>query len=152
VALFAAACGGDDSPLMLFDEVTSALDPELVNEVLAVMQHLAAGGMTLVVVTHEMSFARKVATRLIFMDEGRIVEEGEFLTRSAAVGCADRSTRARPRVHRGSFRCAVHDSRQPSSPRPSPSGSLPSVHPSDPRYNCKRGAGGGATGLAVLGN
>jgi ABC-type polar amino acid transport system ATPase subunit len=63
--------------LMLFDEVTSALDPELVKEVLAVMQHLAAGGMTLVVVTHEMSFARTVATRLIFMDEGRIVEEGE---------------------------------------------------------------------------
>jgi len=63
--------------LMLFDEVTSALDPELVKEVLVVMQRLAAGGMTLVVVTHEMSFARTVATRLIFMDEGRIVEEGE---------------------------------------------------------------------------
>jgi polar amino acid transport system ATP-binding protein len=63
--------------LMLFDEVTSALDPELVKEVLVVMQHLAAGGMTLVVVTHEMSFARKVATRFIVMDEGRILEEGE---------------------------------------------------------------------------
>jgi ABC-type polar amino acid transport system ATPase subunit len=63
--------------LMLFDEVTSALDPELVKEVLVVMQRRAAGGMTLVVVTHEMSFAREVGTRLIFMDEGRIVEEGE---------------------------------------------------------------------------
>jgi polar amino acid transport system ATP-binding protein len=63
--------------LMLFDEVTSALDPELVNEVLAVMRQLAAGGMTLVIVTHEMSFAREVGSRLIFMDEGRILEEGE---------------------------------------------------------------------------
>jgi len=63
--------------LMLFDEVTSALDPELVKEVLVVMQRLARGGMTLVVVTHEMSFAREVGSRLIFMDEGRVVEEGE---------------------------------------------------------------------------
>jgi ABC-type polar amino acid transport system ATPase subunit len=63
--------------LMLFDEVTSALDPELVKEVLVVMQRLAARGMTLVVVTHEMAFAREVGSRLIFMDEGRIVEEGD---------------------------------------------------------------------------
>jgi ABC-type polar amino acid transport system ATPase subunit len=62
--------------LMLFDEVTSALDPELVNEVLTVMQALAADGMTMVVVTHEMGFAREVGTRLIFMDQGQIVEEG----------------------------------------------------------------------------
>jgi ABC-type polar amino acid transport system ATPase subunit len=62
--------------LMLFDEVTSALDPELVNEVLGVMQELAAEGMTMVVVTHEMGFAREVGTRLLFMDEGLIVEEG----------------------------------------------------------------------------
>jgi ABC-type polar amino acid transport system ATPase subunit len=62
--------------LMLFDEVTSALDPELVNEVLTVMQGLAAEGMTMVVVTHEMGFAREVGTRLIFMDQGQIVEEG----------------------------------------------------------------------------
>ena len=61
---------------MLFDEVTSALDPELVGEVLAVMQRLAGEGMTMVVVTHEMGFAREVGTRLIFMDHGRIVEEG----------------------------------------------------------------------------
>lgn len=62
--------------LMLFDEVTSALDPELVKEVLDVMQLLAGGGMTMVIVTHEMGFAREVGTRLIFMDEGRILEEG----------------------------------------------------------------------------
>jgi ABC-type polar amino acid transport system ATPase subunit len=62
--------------LMLFDEVTSALDPELVNEVLGVMQELASEGMTMVVVTHEMGFAREVGTRLIFMDQGTILEEG----------------------------------------------------------------------------
>ncbi len=62
--------------LMLFDEVTSALDPELVREVLDVMKQLARDGMTMIVVTHEMSFAREVATRAIFMDGGRIVEEG----------------------------------------------------------------------------
>lgn len=61
---------------MLFDEVTSALDPELVGEVLNVMRGLADEGMTMVVVTHEMSFARRVADRVIFMDEGLIVEEG----------------------------------------------------------------------------
>ncbi|MEX2210457.1 MAG: amino acid ABC transporter ATP-binding protein [Gaiellaceae bacterium] len=61
--------------LMLFDEVTSALDPELVKEVLDVMKRLAAGGMTMVVVTHEMGFAREVGDRVIFMDHGRIVEE-----------------------------------------------------------------------------
>jgi ABC-type polar amino acid transport system ATPase subunit len=63
--------------LMLFDEVTSALDPELVGEVLQVMQDLAAEGMTMVVVTHEMGFAREVGTRLVFMDHGVILEEGE---------------------------------------------------------------------------
>jgi polar amino acid transport system ATP-binding protein len=62
--------------LMLFDEVTSALDPELVNEVLIVMKRLASEGMTMVVVTHEMGFAREVGTRLIFMDQGAIIEEG----------------------------------------------------------------------------
>ncbi len=63
--------------MMLFDEVTSALDPELVAEVLNVMRDLALGGMTMVVVTHEMGFAREVGTRLIFMDGGSIVEEGD---------------------------------------------------------------------------
>lgn len=62
--------------IMLFDEPTSALDPELVGEVLTVMKQLAEDGMTMVVVTHEMSFAREVADRVIFIDEGRIVEEG----------------------------------------------------------------------------
>lgn len=61
---------------MLFDEPTSALDPELVGGVLAVMQELAKEGMTMIVVTHEMGFAREVADRVVFMDEGRIVEMG----------------------------------------------------------------------------
>jgi ABC-type polar amino acid transport system ATPase subunit len=62
--------------LMLFDEVTSALDPELVKEVLDTMKELAEEGMTMVVVTHEMGFAREVGSRLLFMDDGRIVEDG----------------------------------------------------------------------------
>lgn len=62
--------------LMLFDEPTSALDPELVGEVLTVMRDLAASGMTMIVVTHELGFAREVADRVIFMDRGRIVETG----------------------------------------------------------------------------
>jgi ABC-type polar amino acid transport system ATPase subunit len=62
--------------VMLFDEVTSALDPELVGEVLVVMRDLARSGMTMLVVTHEMHFARDVGDRVVFMDEGRIVEEG----------------------------------------------------------------------------
>ena len=60
---------------MLFDEPTSALDPEMVGEVLDVMKNLAVAGMTMVVVTHEMGFAREVGSRVIFMDEGHIVEE-----------------------------------------------------------------------------
>jgi ABC-type polar amino acid transport system ATPase subunit len=66
-----------DPHVMLFDEVTSALDPELVGEVLVVMRDLARDGMTMLVVTHEMQFAREVGDRLIFMDEGRIVEQGK---------------------------------------------------------------------------
>jgi polar amino acid transport system ATP-binding protein len=62
--------------VMLFDEATSALDPELVGEVLQVMQALAEGGMTMLVVTHEMGFASRVATRVVFMDGGVIVEQG----------------------------------------------------------------------------
>jgi len=65
-----------DPKLMLFDEPTSALDPELVGEVLSVMRELAAGGMTMIVVTHEMGFAREVADRVVFMDEGIVVEQG----------------------------------------------------------------------------
>ena len=62
--------------IMLFDEPTSALDPEMVGEVLQVMKQLAADGMTMVIVTHEMGFAREVADRVLFMDGGYIVEEG----------------------------------------------------------------------------
>jgi ABC-type polar amino acid transport system ATPase subunit len=65
-----------DPHVMLFDEVTSALDPELVGEVLVVMRDLAKDGMTMLVVTHEMQFAREVGDRVIFMDDGRIIEEG----------------------------------------------------------------------------
>jgi polar amino acid transport system ATP-binding protein len=60
--------------IMLFDEPTSALDPEMINEVLDVMRDLAKGGMTMMVVTHEMGFAREVASRVVFMDEGKIIE------------------------------------------------------------------------------
>jgi ABC-type polar amino acid transport system ATPase subunit len=62
--------------LMLFDEPTSALDPELVGEVLNVMRDLARSGMTMIVVTHELGFARDVADRVVFMDEGCVVESG----------------------------------------------------------------------------
>ena len=62
--------------VMLFDEPTSALDPEMVGEVLSVMKELAHEGMTMVVVTHEMGFAREVGNRVLFMDEGKILEEG----------------------------------------------------------------------------
>ncbi|MFO8074921.1 MAG: amino acid ABC transporter ATP-binding protein [Egibacteraceae bacterium] len=65
-----------DPEVMLFDEVTSALDPELVKDVLDVMRRLAEGGMTMMVVTHEMGFAREVADRVVFMDAGAIVEDG----------------------------------------------------------------------------
>jgi polar amino acid transport system ATP-binding protein len=66
-----------DPEVMLFDEVTSALDPELVKEVLDVMRELAKEGMTMVVVTHEMGFAREVADQVVFMDEGLVVEQGK---------------------------------------------------------------------------
>ena len=66
-----------DPKVILFDEPTSALDPEMVNEVLDVMVGLARGGMTMIVVTHEMGFARKAANRVVFMADGRIVEEGD---------------------------------------------------------------------------
>ena len=62
--------------MMLFDEPTSALDPEMVGEVLEIMKELAHDGMTMAVVTHEMGFAREVATRVMFMDEGVIMEQG----------------------------------------------------------------------------
>ena len=80
-----------DPVAMLFDEPTSALDPEMISEVLAVMTTLAAEGMTMIVVTHEMAFARHVAHRVVFMDQGRIVEDRE----TAAFFDAPHSDRAR---------------------------------------------------------
>ena len=74
IAIVRALCM--EPQVMLFDEPTSALDPEMVGEVLDVMKQLAEEGMTMVVVTHEMGFAREVADRVIFMDEGHIIEEG----------------------------------------------------------------------------
>jgi polar amino acid transport system ATP-binding protein len=65
-----------NSKIMLFDEPTSALDPEMVGDVLAVMKDLAKKGMTMVVVTHEMGFAKEVADRVLFVDDGQILEEG----------------------------------------------------------------------------
>jgi ABC-type polar amino acid transport system ATPase subunit len=75
IAIVRALCMDPD--VMLFDEPTSALDPEMVGEVLEVMRELALDGMTMAVVTHEMGFAREVGTRVVFMDEGRILEEAE---------------------------------------------------------------------------
>ena len=74
IAIVRALCM--EPEVMLFDEPTSALDPEMVGEVLDVMKELARSGMTMVCVTHEMGFAREVADRVLFMDEGQIVEEG----------------------------------------------------------------------------
>ena len=74
IAIVRALCM--DPEIMLFDEPTSALDPEMVGEVLDVMKGLAKDGMTMAVVTHEMGFAREVADRVIFMDAGRIIEQG----------------------------------------------------------------------------
>ncbi len=74
VAIVRALCM--DPEVMLFDEPTSALDPEMVGEVLDVMKELAKEGMTMIVVTHEMGFAREVADRVVFMDEGQIIEDG----------------------------------------------------------------------------
>ena len=78
--------------VMLFDEPTSALDPEMVGEVLDVMQNLAKEGMTMVVVTHEMGFAKEAATRVIFMDEGKMIEENtpeNFFTNPKTERCKD---------------------------------------------------------------
>jgi len=74
IAIARALC--TKQPIILFDEPTSALDPEMVGEVLSLMKELAQGGLTMVVVTHEIGFAREVASRVLFMDKGKIVEEG----------------------------------------------------------------------------
>ncbi|MBE7020256.1 MAG: amino acid ABC transporter ATP-binding protein [Ruminococcaceae bacterium] len=75
VAIVRALCMNPD--VMLFDEPTSALDPEMVGEVLDVMKNLANEGMTMIVVTHEMGFAKEVASRVVFFDEGQVIEEGD---------------------------------------------------------------------------
>ena len=82
--------------IMLFDEATSALDPELVGEVLDVMRELAAEGMTMMIVTHEMKFARDVANRIVFMDGGTILEQGP----PEAILAAPRHERTRTFLHR----------------------------------------------------
>jgi len=89
VAIARALCM--EPKILLFDEPTSALDPEMIAEVLDVMAELAGTGMTMIVVTHEMGFARRVADRMVFMDGGRIVEEAP----AAAFFAAPRSARAR---------------------------------------------------------
>ena len=86
-----------DPVVMLFDEPTSALDPEMVNEVLDVMVQLAHEGMTMMCVTHEMGFARKVANRVIFMDRGQIVEDCE---KEGVLRRRQRPLRTRPAVPR----------------------------------------------------
>lgn len=83
--------------LLLFDEPTSALDPELVGDVLSVMRELASEGMTMIVVTHEIGFAREVADRVVFMDDGAVVETGK------AVDVIDRPTHDRTRLFLGSI-------------------------------------------------
>ena len=78
--------------IMLFDEPTSALDPEMINEVLDVMTELATSGMTMICVTHETGFARKVADKMVFMDQGEIVETGDpetFFTNPESQRCRD---------------------------------------------------------------
>ena len=95
-----------DPMLMLFDEPTSALDPELVGDVLAVMRDLAGAGMTMMVVTHEMAFAREVGDRVIFMDEGQVVEQGP----AAQVITAPRTERAKVFLHRVLHPTEVDDS------------------------------------------
>ena len=89
--------------LMLFDEATSALDPELIGEVLRVMRQLAEEGSTMVIVTHEIQFAGEVSDRVIFMDQGRIVEQGP----AARSACSSRSAAAHARIpeaHSGALR------------------------------------------------
>jgi ABC-type polar amino acid transport system ATPase subunit len=82
--------------IMLFDEPTSALDPEMIQEVLSVMEGLARDGMTMICVTHEMGFARRVADRVVFMDQGRVVEEAP----PAVFFSAPRSERCRSFLER----------------------------------------------------
>jgi ABC-type histidine transport system ATPase subunit len=92
-----------DPKVLLLDEITSALDPELVGEVLAVVRQLAADGMTMLVVTHEMAFARDVSSRVVFLDQGVVVEDGE----PHAVFSASHSERFRQFLGTQSAPCAA---------------------------------------------
>ena len=126
---------------MLFDEVTSALDPELVKDVLAVMRQLAEAGMTMVVVTHEMGFAREVGDRVVFMDEGVIVEEGipaEVLGARRPSGPAA-SSPACSSDARPDARGAARPVRRARPPR----GAVPASRPARPPAPCPRGRGPG---------
>jgi polar amino acid transport system ATP-binding protein len=119
-----------DPALMLFDEPTSALDPELVGDVLAVMRDLADAGMTMMVVTHEMAFARDVGDRVVFMDEGLVVEDGP----AAQVISAPQTERARVFLHRVLHPTEVDDSElgqtEPIDPRLDPE-EWSTLHPKD---------------------
>jgi polar amino acid transport system ATP-binding protein len=110
-----------DPAMMLFDEPTSALDPELVGDVLAVMRDLAESGMTMLVVTHEMAFAREVGDRVVFMDDGQIMEDGP----AAQVIGEPRTERARVFLHRVLNPTAVDDSEL---------GQTEPAQPGDPDY------------------
>jgi polar amino acid transport system ATP-binding protein len=127
-----------DPAMMLFDEPTSALDPELVGDVLAVMRDLAESGMTMMVVTHEMAFAREVGDRVVFMDDGQVMEEGP----AAQVIGSPRTERARVFLHRVLNPTAVDESElgqteppQPGDPdyRPPPAGHGRAGRPGDGR-------------------
>ena len=111
--------------VMLFDEVTSALDPELVKEVLDVMKELADEGMTMIVVTHEMGFARGVADEVVFMDEGVIVEHGDAAARCSGNPREERTKRFLARWCSGSAGC-LGGSRVP----PAIAGRMTTVSPS----------------------
>jgi polar amino acid transport system ATP-binding protein len=117
-----------DPALMLFDEPTSALDPELVGDVLAVMRDLAQSGMTMIVVTHEMAFARDVGDRVVFMDEGLIMEEGPA---RQLIG-SPATERARVFLHRVLHPTDVADSEL---------GQTEPTRPGDPDHTAAGGAG-----------
>jgi polar amino acid transport system ATP-binding protein len=117
-----------DPAMMLFDEPTSALDPELVGDVLAVMRDLAESGMTMMVVTHEMAFAREVGDRVVFMDDGQIMEEGP----AAQVIGAPTTERARVFLERVLHPTAVDDSQL---------GQTEPARPGDPDFRPPDGTG-----------
>ncbi len=119
-----------DPDLMLFDEPTSALDPELVGDVLAVMRDLASDGMTMMVVTHEMSFAREVASRVVFMDGGVIVEQGHP---SQVIG-APRESRTRTFLSRVLDPAAAHVGEVPDRGPGSTAGDLTPADPASPLH------------------